>query len=45
MWTVVALFSWVVLHVPIKLYDLVINHKHTHIYITKVIMINIQHIA
>jgi hypothetical protein len=42
---VVALFSWVVLHVPIKPYDLVINHKHTHIYITKVIMINIHHIA
>jgi hypothetical protein len=35
MWTVVALFSWVVLHVPIKPYDLVINHKHTHTYITK----------
>jgi hypothetical protein len=27
-WTVVALFSWVVLHVPIITYDLVINHKH-----------------
>jgi hypothetical protein len=45
MWTVVALFSWVVLHVPIKPYDLVINHKHTHIYIAKVIKINIHNIA
>jgi hypothetical protein len=43
---VVALFSWVVLHVPIITYDLVINHKHhTYMYITKVIMINIHHIV
>jgi hypothetical protein len=41
---VVVLLSWVVLHVPIKPYDLVSNHKHTHIYITKVIMISIHHI-
>jgi hypothetical protein len=46
MWTVVALFSLVVLHVPIKPYDLVINHKHTHTYISpKVIMTNIHHIV
>jgi hypothetical protein len=42
---VVALFSLVVLDVPIKPYDLVINHKHTDTYISpKVIMINIHHI-
>jgi hypothetical protein len=42
----VALFSWVVLHVPINPYDLVINHKHTHTYISpEVIMINIHHIV
>jgi hypothetical protein len=32
MWTVNALFSWVALHVPNKPYDIIINHKHTHIY-------------